>query len=82
MNATKTYTFNGVGGISGATGLTKTNTGELKLANNNSYSGVTRVSGGSLTVQQDNALGTTAGGTTVTNTGSIRCHQSGANPCS
>ena len=79
VNATKTYTFGGAGGISGATGLSKSNTGELQLANSNSYSGATTVSGGRLTVQHNNALGTTAGGTTVTNTGSLQIDGNGLN---
>jgi autotransporter-associated beta strand protein len=67
VNATSTYTFGGVGGISGATALIKANTGVLNLATSNSYSGGTTISGGRLVVQHNNALGSVTGDTTVTN---------------
>lgn len=46
VGATANYTFGGSGAISGATGLTKTNTGTLSITNLNTYSGVTLISGG------------------------------------
>src|SRR2546430_7086390 len=50
---------------SGTLALTKSGTGTLTLSNANTYSGLTTVSGGILLIQNAGALGTTAGGTTV-----------------
>ncbi|MGH7383332.1 MAG: beta strand repeat-containing protein, partial [Candidatus Methylomirabilales bacterium] len=62
---TTTLTYNGV--MAGAAGnaFTKTGTGTLVLGGTNTYAGVTTVSAGILNVQNNTALGTTAGGTTV-----------------
>ncbi len=55
-----------IGGvISGAGDLTKTGNGTLTLNGSNTYTGATTVSAGALNIQNNNALGTTAGGTTV-----------------
>lgn len=51
--------------IGGANGLTKTGTGNLTLSGNNLYSGNTTVSAGRVILGHANALGTTAGSTTV-----------------
>ena len=50
---------------SGTVSFTKTGTGTLTLSGANTYSGLTTVSGGILLIQNSAALGTTAGGTTV-----------------
>jgi filamentous hemagglutinin family protein len=58
-----TGTFGGV--ISGTRSLTKSGSGTLVLSGANSYSGVTTIEGGTLSITNDGALGTTAGNTTV-----------------
>ena len=65
--ASGTTTFSGViqNGGTGAGGLTKTLGGTLVLSNANTYTGATTVSGSTLIVQHDSALGSTAGSTTV-----------------
>ena len=70
VNATADYTFTG-DDISGATGLTKSGTGTLTLASANTYTGVTTISGGILTVGDNAALGDVAGNTVVSG-GSLR----------
>jgi autotransporter-associated beta strand protein len=49
----------------GGSGLAKSGDGTLVLSGNNSFTGATTVETGTLEVQSTNALGTTAGGTTV-----------------
>jgi autotransporter-associated beta strand protein len=51
--------------ISGANTITKTGAGELTFSGANTYTGVTTVSNGVLNIQNNAALGTTAGGTVV-----------------
>jgi fibronectin-binding autotransporter adhesin len=50
VNATNDYLFTGSGDLHGTTGLTKTNSGRLVILSTNDYSGVTTVSGGTLSV--------------------------------
>jgi fibronectin-binding autotransporter adhesin len=53
-------------------GVTKLGSGTLILSGNNSYSGLTTVSQGILQINSNNALGTTAAGTTVTNGAALK----------
>ncbi len=52
--------------------LTKTGGNTVIVSGNNSYTGLTTISAGSLNVQNANALGTTAGGTTVAAAAQLR----------
>ena len=53
--------------LAGAVGLNKTSAGTVTLSGANSYTGATLITGGTLKVTVNGALGTTAGGTTVSN---------------
>ncbi|NDD14309.1 MAG: hypothetical protein EB072_17130, partial [Betaproteobacteria bacterium] len=69
-NNAGTDTFSGKLTSSGA--LVKTNTGTLILSGgSNDYSGATTVGQGTLAVSANNALGTTAAGTTVSSAGTL-----------
>ena len=50
VNATNNISFNGPGNIAGSTGLAKQNTGTLTIAATNTYTGVTTISGGTVSV--------------------------------
>ena len=50
VDASKNYTFKGIGAIIGATTLVKRGTGNLILQTDNTYTGGTRISGGKVTV--------------------------------
>jgi fibronectin-binding autotransporter adhesin len=52
--------------------LTKQGSGKLVLSGANTYSGLTTISAGILSIQNSTALGTTAGGTTVSSGGSLQ----------
>lgn len=49
-NETKAYTFNGTGALSGGASLVKRGAGVLTIANDNTYTGTTLISGGTLRV--------------------------------
>jgi fibronectin-binding autotransporter adhesin len=69
-NVTKTYKFAGFGGISGAAVLDKQGAGKLTVANQNNYSGATRINGGTLEIG-DGVVDATIGTGAVTNNGTI-----------
>jgi fibronectin-binding autotransporter adhesin len=50
VDATAAYTFTGNGYLSGPAGLTKTNSGTLTILTTNDYTGITTLSGGTLSV--------------------------------
>ncbi len=73
-----TTNFGGAISETGGIGnLTKMGTGTLILSTGNTYSGTTTVSVGVLQIEQDGALGTTAGGTTVTGGAALQLIASG-----
>ncbi|MFN6017303.1 MAG: beta strand repeat-containing protein, partial [Verrucomicrobiota bacterium] len=63
MSGTATATYNCQ--ITNAMALTKAGSNTQVLTGNNSYSGATTVNAGVLNIRDNNALGSTAGGTTV-----------------
>lgn len=71
-NGNGTGTFNGViqdGGVGRVVALTKTGTGTQTLVGDSNYSGVTTINGGTIVISHANALGSTAGNTTIAATG-------------
>lgn len=50
VDATKAYTFNGTGALVGNTTLVKRGTGKLTISNDNTYTGGTRISGGTVVI--------------------------------
>jgi autotransporter-associated beta strand protein len=69
-NSTYSYALTG-GGIAGSTGITKTGSLGLDLGGTNSYTGAVSVNNGTLRITTNTALGSTAGGTTVSGTGTL-----------
>ncbi|MBQ7495594.1 MAG: autotransporter-associated beta strand repeat-containing protein [Bacteroidaceae bacterium] len=69
VDATKNYTFNGTGAITGTSKLIKRGTGTLTVQNDNTYTGGTRISGGVLAVtslsNENQAAGNLGGVTTA-----------------
>ena len=50
VNSTKAYTFSGTGSLTGGTSLVKRGTGTLTINNDNTYTGLTLISGGTVKV--------------------------------
>jgi fibronectin-binding autotransporter adhesin len=50
FNSANAYTLSGNGSVSGSAGLTKTNTGTLTIQTTNSYTGVTALNGGTVSI--------------------------------
>jgi alpha-galactosidase len=74
------YLFTGSGAIAGSTGLTKSGTGILTIANTNTYTGATMVLGGTLSVGADANLGkaptSASAGNVVLNGGALSANSS------
>ena len=66
-------------GVSTGGGLTKAGVGVLSLSGNNTYTGATSVTAGTLNLQHNNALGTTAGATSVTTGAKLQLQGIGLN---
>ncbi len=64
-NSANNYLFQGSGSITGNTGLTKSGTGKLTIATNNSFTGGTTVNAGTLEMGNGGATGSIVGGVTV-----------------
>ncbi len=60
------------GVISSSGSLIKAGDGTMELSGSNTYSGATTISGGTVLISNSNALGTTAGGTTVISGASLQ----------
>ena len=67
-SSAKNYIVSGSFGIAGSGTLTKNGSGSLTLGTDNSYSGVTTVNQGTLSITHNNALGNSAGATTISPT--------------
>jgi autotransporter-associated beta strand protein len=76
VSNTASYTFSGIGRISGGTTITKQGSGALTLATSNDFGGVTLVQDGTLSIGDAAALGLTNSGTIITNTGQLNLNSS------
>lgn len=72
-----TDTFDGT--LTGNGDFTKTGTGTMELSGNNSHGGATTVADGTLTITHSNALGSTAGATTIDSGATLNLDGSGGN---
>lgn len=64
-NASRALTLSGSGGIGGAAAIQKSGGATVTLGTNNTFTGTVTVGAGTLAAGHANALGSTAGGTTV-----------------
>jgi autotransporter-associated beta strand protein len=77
VNTANTYTFQGSGKISGATGLTKQGAGTLIISTDNDYTGGTSVGAGILQLGNGGTTGSIAG--SISGTGTVVVNRSEAN---
>jgi autotransporter-associated beta strand protein len=77
VNTAATYTFQGTGAIAGTTGLTKQGTGTAVLATDNTYTGLTTVSAGTLQIGAGGATGSIAGNIAIDATGTLTFDRTG-----
>lgn len=75
FNSTLPYSIGGAGGLAGVTSLVISNTGSVSLLTSNSFTGGVTVSGGTLIITNDSALGASAGSVTL-NGGSLQINGS------
>lgn len=71
VNSTSNYVISGSGSIGGAGGVTKSGTGSLELGTANGFSGDVLITHGAVKIGNATSLGTTAGGTSVADGGSL-----------
>ena len=62
--------------LTGSVKLDKFGTGQINLTGNNNYTGVTTINAGALEAQNENALGSTVGGTTVNSGAALKLFNS------
>ena len=78
VNSTNSFTWAGSGSLGGTGTLTKTNTGTLTINNaNTAFTGPIVVSGGTLKLGVNTALGATSAGTTIINGGTLDLNAKG-----
>jgi fibronectin-binding autotransporter adhesin len=77
VSATRNYKFTGSGGIAGGGSLTKSGTGTLILATNNTYTGTTEIQSGTVQVGDGGTTGTLGSGA-VNNEGTLIFNRSDA----
>ncbi|MEI7732842.1 MAG: autotransporter-associated beta strand repeat-containing protein [Verrucomicrobiota bacterium] len=70
-NQNNAYSFVGPGKISGITGLLKQGGGSLTINTTNDFTGPVVIQGGTVIAANSNALGSAAGGTVITNGGTL-----------
>jgi autotransporter-associated beta strand protein len=71
LNTNVNYAMTSTGKLVGAMMLVKDGPGSLSLSNQNEYTGLTRVQGGTLILGATNALGSISGATYITNGGTL-----------
>ena len=71
VNSASNYVISGNGSIGGTGGITKSGTGSLELGTGNDFSGDVQITQGAVKIGHATSLGTTAGGTSVADGGSL-----------
>lgn len=71
VNSSGNYAIGGTGSISGPGGLLKSGAGELELGTANSFAGDVQIMAGKLVLSSNTALGSTAGGTSIADGGTL-----------
>ena len=83
VDTTLPYSIGGVGSLTGAGSLIKSNTGSITLGTSNSYTGGTFVYGGSIVITNDNNLGAGTSGLTLVGGGlQINANETNTRPIS
>lgn len=71
VESTSNYTFAGTGRLGGTMGLDKGGSGRLLIQTTNNYSGLVRITNGTLALGASGALGSTNAGTRVSGSGTL-----------